>query len=43
MVNANASVMEVGIAINALGDLLIVITLLSVRRRYVPTVRVHHR
>ncbi|GAB6945720.1 hypothetical protein [Vulcanisaeta sp. JCM 14467] len=37
------SVMEVGIAINALGDLLIVITLLSVRRRYVPTVRVHHR
>ena len=32
-------VVEVGLAMNALGDSLIVVTLLSVRRRYVPTVR----
>ena len=37
------SVMEVGTAINAVGNALMVLSLFQLRRRYVPTRRVSHR
>jgi hypothetical protein len=37
------SVMEVGTAINAIGNASMVISILQLRRRYVPTRRVSHR